>query len=534
MQEKLKQIPVKLKNWWTSTSKKLKLLLAAGLVVVLAIVVAIIVILSNRPYATLFTGLTQTELNEIVTYLSDNGITDYRIEGNDTVLVPEAQVYQLKADLAMANYPTSGYGYELYLNNVGSLTTESERIQLQLYDLQENLAATIRCFDNVEDASVNLTPGSDNTYILDSDNMVEATASVTVQMREGTMLTDQQAQAIRNLVSGAVQNLSVESVNIQDTAGNTYSAGDILSDIQDVSNLKLRLEEQVNNKVRTEVLQVLTPLYGADNIRVSVSSVVDVDRRFTDSTNYSQEEGDTDGRGIIGTEIWSDEIVRGTEGTAGGVAGTTTNSDINTYVNEQLTPDGTESVISSDGERDYLVDETNQQVEHLAGTVSDLMVSVTINQTTAGEENVTDLIGHVARAAGISTADQADKISILVQPFYEEPVIPVPVPEGIQPWVLYAAAGGLALFILLLVIILLVLRRRKKKRLKRLAEEAAAMQAANMQAAPEAPKEGAVLMEMSTEKSMELRRDVRKFAEENPEIAAQMVKSWLREGGDGA
>ena len=156
MQEKLKQIPVKLKNWWTSTSKKLKLLLAAGLVVVLAIVVAIIVILSNRPYATLFTGLTQTELNEIVTYLSDNGITDYRIEGNDTVLVPEAQVYQLKADLAMANYPTSGYGYELYLNNVGSLTTESERIQLQLYDLQENLAATIRCFDNVEDASVNL------------------------------------------------------------------------------------------------------------------------------------------------------------------------------------------------------------------------------------------------------------------------------------------------------------------------------------------------------------------------------------------
>lgn len=29
---------------------------------------------------------------------------------------------------------------------------------------------------------------------------------------------------------------------------------------------------------------------------------------------------------------------------------------------------------------------------------------------------------------------------------------------------------------------------------------------------------------------MELRKDVRKFAEENPEIAAQMVKAWLREG----
>ncbi len=32
-------------------------------------------------------------------------------------------------------------------------------------------------------------------------------------------------------------------------------------------------------------------------------------------------------------------------------------------------------------------------------------------------------------------------------------------------------------------------------------------------------------MDMKTEKSLELRRDVRKFAEENPEIAAQMVKT---------
>ena len=84
------------------------------------------------------------------------------------------------------------------------------------------------------------------------------------------------------------------------------------------------------------------------------------------------------------------------------------------------------------------------------------------------------------------------------------------------------------------MIILLVLRRRRKKRQKQLAEELAAAQAANMALTPEQPREGAVLMEMSTEKSMELRKDVRKFADENPEIAAQMVKSWLREGGDGA
>jgi flagellar M-ring protein FliF len=39
-------------------------------------------------------------------------------------------------------------------------------------------------------------------------------------------------------------------------------------------------------------------------------------------------------------------------------------------------------------------------------------------------------------------------------------------------------------------------------------------------------------MEVNTEKSMELRKAVRQFAQNNPEIAAQMVKTWLK-GEDG-
>ena len=35
-------------------------------------------------------------------------------------------------------------------------------------------------------------------------------------------------------------------------------------------------------------------------------------------------------------------------------------------------------------------------------------------------------------------------------------------------------------------------------------------------------------MEVNTEKSMELRKTVRQFAQNNPEIAAQMVKAWLK------
>ena len=106
-------------------------------------------------------------------------------------------------------------------------------------------------------------------------------------------------------------------------------------------------------------------------------------------------------------------------------------------------------------------------------------------------------------------------------------------------WILYAAIGGLVLFVILLILILLLARRRKKKRLAQqqileeemLAAQAAAEAAAIIAAAP--PTGGADIMEVNTEKSMELRKTVRQFAQNNPEIAAQMVKAWLKGDDNG-
>ena len=64
--------------------------------------------------------------------------------------------------------------------------------------------------------------------------------------------------------------------------------------------------------------------------------------------------------------------------------------------------------------------------------------------------------------------------------------------------------------------------RLAAKRVQAAEAEAAAIIAA----AP--PTGGADIMEVNTEKSMELRKTVRQFAQNNPEIAAQMVKAWLK------
>lgn len=104
------------------------------------------------------------------------------------------------------------------------------------------------------------------------------------------------------------------------------------------------------------------------------------------------------------------------------------------------------------------------------------------------------------------------------------------------------------------IILAVILLRRKKK-----AKEKAALEQAQAEAeqaelssllenlgegeeAKEAPEGAAVLaseeeteedgpiLDPQTEKSMELRQQIRDFAEQSPEIAAQMLRNWLNGG----
>lgn len=537
MSEKVKDLAEKGKAIVGKISKKTWIILGAALVALIAVAIAVVVALNNQPYAVLFTNLNREEASSIMAYLEENGATDYRLENNDTILVPESQEPILKAKLSMEGYPKNGFSYSTYYDHVSSLSTESERDNAYLMLLQERMGAVVRCFEGVKDAAVTITPGENRSFVLDSNNVVKASASVFVTMQEGEKLTNEQAAAIRNLVARSVQGLDIDSVAISDSLGNQYSA-DAASESTDASDLKFRLEEEVNNKVRTEVMKTLIPFFGEDNVRVSVNSTVDVNRTIGESTTYTEPEwaadGSTNGEGIIGSKVYDNAIVRAGEEPVGGVVGTEENADLSTYVENEAQPNGTEQEIRTSGQIDYKTDTRVEHVERTAGIVTDCMVSVSINSTTAGSVDVESLRTHVARAAGITDEDAASKISVLSMAFYNPVVAPPVVPGSDVPmWAVFAAGGGLLLFLVVLMIILLIRRRRRKKKL--LAQQQQELAANEFLASVGMPQEvpaGADVMSLQTEKSMELRKDIRQFAEENPEIAAQMVKSWLKGGDD--
>ena len=188
---------------------------------------------------------------------------------------------------------------------------------------------------------------------------------------------------------------------------------------------------------------------------------------------------------------------------------------------------GDEKYSGSSGERNYDNNKTVEQVEVVSGTVTDISVAVTINQSSSNATSINQaaLLRHVAMASGIGSENPEGKINILVAPFFEEDA-PSPLPGVTFPpmWMIYAAAGGLLVFLILLIIVLRIRSKRRKKLAKRLADEMEAAALAQVQTVTA----GADIMEMNAEKSMELRKVVRQFAQNNPEIAAQMIKGWLR------
>lgn len=543
MNEKAKALLDKVKEKAKKISKK-TYIIAAVVLMLIAAAIALTFILNDKPYSILITEASGDELTTVVSFLREQGVTDYKIENNNTILVPEEHENRLKADLAMQGFPKSAFGYSSYYDHVGALSTESEKSRSWIIGLQDRLGAVIREFDHVVDAWVNITPGEDRGYVLDSGNVIEAEAAVVVSMSNSNKLTKSQVKAIREFVSHSAQGLQFERVTISDTSGNTYNMGEN-EDSNDASALKLQLEEEWENKIRTEVLRVLEPFYGKENVRVAVNCVVDVHRVTEQRTDVILPEDAEDGKGLLTSEQYQYYVGRPNGELPGGIVGSETNSDLPTQVENAADPDGTELEIEGSGQKDYDNSKSEKEIVNNAAVLRDCSVSVSLNSDVAGDINELDLDmlrSHIARAAGIGSDEGGefdrrylnDKISIISMEFArdEAPAI-IPV-ENVDPIVWIIVAGVSLLLLIILIVVLAIRRSRKKRRMKQELEEQMRLAAEQAAVIPVSPVPDADVMTLQSEKNMELRKDIRKFANDNPEIAAQIVRNMLKGGDDDA
>lgn len=556
---KLKGLWQKVKDFFKNMSKKMRIILAAVLTVILIAIIILVVALSQRKpeYVQLYQNLTSQEASEVATYLQDNGYTDFQLAGGTTLMVRAEQYEYLLGQLAIAGYPKDGSLYGSYWDNVGMTSTSSERATAFQIATQEKLESVLRKLNGVVDADVTITPGEDRTFVL-QDSSTETTATVFLTLQKGFELSDDKVDGIRHLISKGWEGLTVENVAVMDQNYNTY-LGSSGTNSNDAAELQRYVETYYTNRMRTAVIQLLEDIFGPDTVKVSPYVQVEVTERYIESTTYEQPEGSYENGGLIGKEVgWYAHTSDGYE-VVGGVPGTTTNADIPSYIYNEGANDEDKDTVGASYERDNKINETTEQQRVLAPRIVNVTIPVTINADLNQRANidVAELRRHVAMAAGLGDMTDEElegRVSVLLTSFYTEPeeepaVDNGLIPREILPYVIIGAAAFVLLLIILIVV--LVLRGKKKKKqqeedqkiieeqINELGGMAALGLAPEVQLdengnpiAPPPPEGGADIMDINTEKSMELRKSVRQFVQNNPEVAAQMIKTWLRGGDD--
>ena len=538
----------KLKEMWQNLSAKSKKLLGiiAGItVVVIAVAVFLLARGQKTEYQTLFTSLSQGEAQQIVSLLQEQNVP-YLYDGKSGALkVPSESVDTLRAQLLSKGYPKSGFAYDMYIGNSGLMTTESDKKQYTLYDLQDRLGATIRLFDGVRDAKVTIAEGTDQTYAIEEDNPVQASASVVVTMEEGQSLSEKNAEAIKNLIARSVKGMNFTNVSVFDAGTMEEVAADAGDSASGSGTSMANLTTTVENNIANNIKRVLGKIYGGENLAVSVKGTLNMAKLIQENTQYTVPEKTeaTDKRGLLSNEEVAGENAGNSGENAAGVAGADANADTPRYTTQNGTATTTDNYSNSSATREWLYNVLKEQKEIAPGVLEDASVAIVIN-TDDNSIPESDLINLVADAAGIKRDEAADKITILrslnktaVQQTTEEKK-PAEEPKTLLNqfplWALIGAA--VSAFLLILILLILILRGRKKKKLKKLAQEEMENAAALSIEQPtdeitpvEEVDEDELTAEGKMAHGMKLKKSIGEFTDQNPQVVAKLIQSWMRE-----
>ena len=547
--ETLTKIVTTVKTRWTSLDKKVKIIAVSVASVVIVSLIILIVLNSITRYEVLYSGASAEETAEVISLLQGElGETDVKFDANGDILVPANRVETLRAQLSVKGYPKSTFNYNIWDNGVGMFSTESDKRVKEKQQLQENLRATLATYDGVDSAIVILSIPESNDYVI-SNSREEAGASVVLTLSHA--LTTNNIKGIYNLVRTAVPGLKEENITVTDTKGELLTTEEVEKKLDDEDEVQLyyrRLEFQKEiSKILDDKLGALLKKVFPDyrigvDVRLNYDSLVSQVKEYTPSV---PEEGNQGGM------IQDEKIVSAGGGNAeeGGLVGTTVNSDISPDYPTLRIGEGDEFYYETQHEIHYLVNEAIKQIQKDGYSYDNISASVIVDDDPENftQANIDDWEKLIADAIGTST----DKVTFIPTNFTLDRTGEgagdggVIVQGGRNTLVFIIIALGVLLIVLLITA--LVAAGSSKKRLK--ARRAAAV-AASSNGAPAAvntsydddevrrrAEEGVdydfELQSLSGDENEAsrdamLKKEIRDFSQANPEIVAQLIRTWMK------
>ena len=517
MRDRFAGLWVSLKERWQNTSRQLRILLLGGGAIVLIAALVVVLIVNHTDYVVLYNNLTVEENATVLALLQESGVQGV-MEGN-TIMVPESQRDQAHMAVAMHGFPVRPSNHEIYMMGTGLTATQADRDFFSNAQSTADLANMIRTFPEVRDVQVTINQQESNSFVFAGDRL-PASVAVMIQKMPGRTLRPEQVNGIINLILTSVPGVSEENIAISDENGDLRFM--LEGNSGDIHAQRLQLTEQVNQLFRRRILDMLHSVYGEGRVEVRVNSVLDTTERTVDSITYIPwDENDPTNNPLNFRERENEQTVMG--GVVGGVPGATDNVDVPMYGAENAEGEGVHSF--SRYVEDFLVSSERAMLANAGFDIVDMTVAVVIDSDNLpnGERDV--VLDLVAMASGV----QAANISVQNLAFSRlpeaEPVQPTTIFNNPLFWVLI---GVIVLIIVAMVLWLLMAAKKRREAANAVIVEAFDYTEDNsltgMMSAGEDDFEPIQLPETQEQK---LKSQIKDLADTDPEIVAQLIRTWL-------
>lgn len=522
-----------------------KIVLAGSAALVGLTIWAFVWLAGKAEYKPLYSGLAAADAQKLAQRLASQNINYQLSSDGTTVLVPSDQLDKARLDVASQGPLATGrMGFELFDKPNWSGSDFSEKVNYQRA-LEAELERTIQTMNGVEAARVHLVLPHESLF---TERERPAKAAVVLKLR-GMRMSDEVVGSIANLVSSAWEDLSPQNVTVITTDGQEPSM--VHRQFADASSGMADLETAMAERV----VQVLTPIVGADHVKSSVT--IEYDPTSGEST---QDVYDPNATAVLSSQI-SQESAEGLE--PSGIPGTASNAPnappAGAAANQTNTGQTTQGIHTES--KTFAVSHTTRHLIEPAGRIKRIAAAVLVDDVVESKEEQ----GKTTQSRRKRTPEEMKQIEDLTkatlgwdssrgdQMSVQNVTFQTPQVEKLQSPTLVERVRvvserwtGLlryaALFGLFILVYLLVLKPVKKQVLATL--QSVQVPAVDGQHAAgerlsdsSLPGDNRELLEETArvnpqfQRALGLKQQIVATVNSDPEKAGRLVKGWLRESG---
>ena len=522
MAEETSNTMAKKKKFFYRFSTSQKVLIAS--VVLISIVVIIIILAAKSTYGVLYSNLSTRDSGLIIEKLKEIKVP-YRLStGGSVIKVPDDRVAELRIELAAAGLPQgdktslSASDFVQNINYIGSIERE--------------LARTLSQLKGVMSAKVHITLPNRSFSI---DEQEEAKASIVLNLRPGARVNETIVPAVLHLTAQSVAGLKPDNIAIADVYGNLLSRPvngeeDMFAGL---TTTQMDYQRKMEQSLAKKIIALLEPHVGAGKVRADVKLKMNFGKMET-----TEETVDPDSLAKVSENSESSSTAPSKSKSEKSLI----NYEISKKITHLTKPMGEiERISAAVVIDDALVDVREQGGELVKQsrrrTAEELEAIKKIVRAAVGFDSQR---GDVIEVANLPFDTSAEKVSKIYQEIYKPTTA-----DRVERF--FSTPLGIAVLIFLIILIIFLFRKRLLRGITGIIRETRPPKAREVEisqvddekllAIREAKDEADIERELrekykvtrSAKKMTIIRDKVKRFASENKDETASLVKSFLYE-----